>query len=350
MRHVLRVAILLLGLGALVSCAAHTRATSPSVKEGFESEPINPAFWTCLRPENAFEITGEQARSGKSSLRLTIRKLPLFEHLQAPETILKAATTCMAALTKEEAKQYLNDESERAELRELKKQSPHFTDDIYYGFSLLIPRNSAPLGDFNRMVLAQWKLQREKPLPPDSPTYDSPFLAIRVTGGFFHIMLTVKAALKDDAAQAPSDCRVLLAFTQETPPNHASPLNLMDPERCESRLNYELNQGQPAPPKTLKINRMAYLPNPWDAHGKASWIDLIFHIKSGEKGEVDLWANGNLIAKATGWIGYEGIDHAEDLQYFKVGPYRDPAGYDTIIYLDNLARGHSYDEVDPGKF
>jgi hypothetical protein len=48
-------------------------------------------------------------------------------------------------------------------------------------------------------------------------------------------------------------------------------------------------------------------------------------------------------------IGYEGIDDHDSLQYFKVGPYRDPAGYDTVIYLDNLARGHSKDEVDPSR-
>ena len=58
----------------------------------------------------------------------------------------------------------------------------------------------------------------------------------------------------------------------------------------------------------------------------ASWIDLIFHIKGGENGIVEVWANGPLTAQASGWIGYEGIDLPADIQYFKVGPYRDPAG------------------------
>jgi hypothetical protein len=110
-----------------------------------------------------------------------------------------------------------------------------------------------------------------------------------------------------------------------------------------------VNQGQPAPPGSLQIDRPAYLPNPWSADGTASWIDLVFHIKGGDNGVVELWANGNRVAKATGWIGYEGIDDHSTVQYFKFGPYRDPAGYDTVIYLDNLARGHTYDEVDPSK-
>ena len=37
-------------------------------------------------------------------------------------------------------------------------------------------------------------------------------------------------------------------------------------------------------------------------------------------------------------------------QYFKFGPYRDPAGYGVTVYLDNLARGRSYEDVDPTKF
>jgi hypothetical protein len=28
---------------------------------------------------------------------------------------------------------------------------------------------------------------------------------------------------------------------------------------------------------------------------------------------------------------------------------RNPAGYDAIIYVDNVVRGHSFDEVDPSR-
>jgi hypothetical protein len=348
------------GLVALGGCLKPTPAPPPSslqglasasVRETFEDGGTGNVFIPCLRPENDFTVTAEQTRTGAKSLKLTIRKLPLFAHLPLPVTpaLLAAATSCLAALTTEEARMYLNDDSERAELKEKKSGSPLFTQDFFYGFSLMIPRASAPLGDFNRMVVGQWKLARKNPLPADSPPYDSPFVALRVTGGFFHVMLTVKAALKDGAKFSPSDCRVLLAFTSEVPPNHDAPLPLGGNPQCESRLNYDLNQGQPAPPGTLRIDRSGYLPNPWSTDGTASWIDLVFHIKGGENGIVELWANGKPIAKATGWIGYEGIDQPVDTQYFKFGPYRDPAGYDTVIYLDNLARGHSFAEVDPSQ-
>ena len=342
----------LLGLVTIVGCAGPAlRSRHILVKETFEGSvaDIAPAFWLCWRPENDFTISTEQARTGRSSLKQTVRKVGLFAHLDLPITKAVEANTCMATLTIEEGKQYLNDEAERAELRENKTQSPRFGDDVYYGFSMFIARDSAPLDDFNRMVVGQWKIQRRNPLPPNSPPLDSPFLALRMTGGFFHIMLSVESALKDGAQFAPSDCKVLLAFTGETPPNSDKPLPLSYPAQCESRLNYDLNQGQSAPPSTLNIERFGYLPDPSGNDGKGTWVDLIFHIKSGKNGVVEIWANGTLAAKATGWIGYWSVDQVGDLQYFKFGPYRDPAGYDSVIYLDNLARGSSKNEVDPSK-
>lgn len=352
MRTLRRISVALVALGALSGCVKPTLKTTETlaptvVRETFESG-ISDAFVPCLRPENEFTTTDEQARNGTKSYKLTIRKLRLFEHLRPPIATLATTPPCLAALTPDEARKYLNDDSERAELKEKKSGSPHFTEDFYYGFSLMIPRTSAPVGDFNRMVVGQWKLSRNHELPAGSFPYDSPFLAIRVTGGFFHIMLTVKAEPQNGAMLSPEDCRVLLAFTSEAPPNHERRLDLSSPAQCESRLNYDLNQGQPSPPGSLQIHRSAYLPSPWD-----SWIDLVFHIKGGDNGIVEVWAQypgaaqATLIARATGWIGYEGIDDRVDTQYFKFGPYRDPAGYDAVIYLDNLARGHSYADVDP---
>ena len=350
-----RISVALVALGALGGCLKPTAdqglaPPSPVVRETFEAA-IGSQFRPCLRPENDFTLTTDLARTGHQSLKLAIHKLPLFAHIRLPtvKELAEASTVCLEALTQEEGRKYLNDESERAELKEVKSGSPKFTQDFFYGFSLAIPRASAPAGDYNRLVVGQWKLARNHTLPADSPPYDSPFVALRVTGGFFHIMLGVKAALQGNAKHAPDDCRVLLAFTQDTPPNHSAPLGLQDPPRCESRLNYDENQGQPAPPNTLEIERRAYLPNPWTADGAASWVDLVFHIRGGANGVVEVWSKQTLVARATGWIGYEGIDDPVDTQYFKFGPYRDPAGYDAVVYIDNLARGHSFDEVDPSK-
>jgi hypothetical protein len=325
------------------SCTLH-RSSVTFVSEGFEGttiDTIDKAFWLCWRLENDFRITSEQARSGKHSLKLAVNKLPLFAHLPYPSLLEKEveAQACMESLTPAEAQQYLNDESERAELREDKKQSPTFGDDTYYGFSMLIGRASAPEADFNRMVVGQWKGDRN----------DSPFLSLRMTGGFFHITLAVTADRKPPALFAPKDCKVLLAFAAARPPNTDHPLKLTHSTQCESRLNYDENQGQPAPTQPLlTIERFAYLPDPFGIDGHGVWIDLIFHIKGGPSGVVEVWANGVRVAKATGWIGFHDIDKpGRDKQYFKFGPYRDPAGYSTVLYLDNLSRGGSKEEVDP---
>ncbi len=68
-------------------------------------------------------------------------------------------------------------------------------------------------------------------------------------------------------------------------------------------------------------------------------------MKGGADGVVEVWANGTKIARATGYIGHEGATGQP--QYFKFGPYRDPAPFATTVYLDNLARGRSFAEVDP---
>jgi hypothetical protein len=75
---------------------------------------------------------------------------------------------------------------------------------------------------------------------------------------------------------------------------------------------------------------------------------MVFRIKGGQDGIVQVWADGKLIATATGFIGHTaGLGQ---VQYFKVGPYRDPAGYEVAFYVDNLSRGQSFEDVDPSNF
>ena len=95
----------------------------------------------------------------------------------------------------------------------------------------------------------------------------------------------------------------------------------------------------------LEIKREAYLPDPFGD----KWTDLVFSVHGGRKdGITQVWAGGQLIATAKGWIGH--YISARQKQYFKFGPYRDRTGYGITVYLDNLARGSTYEEVDPAKF
>ena len=195
-----------------------------------------------------------------------------------------------------------------------------------------------PRGDFNRLVLGQWKATCK------TECDGSPFLAQRLTGRFYHITLDVDARVEQSGAPAhgPKTCKILLAFSKDAPSPFEPPLALDRPAQCESRLQWPKNMLKPL--EKIEITRERYLPNPLNA-----WTDLVFRIEGGRTdGVIQVWAQGQLIATAKGWIGHQVSEGMK--QYFKFGPYRDPAGYRFTVYLDNLATGASYDEVDPSKF
>lgn len=306
------------------------------VRAGFEESVIPPEFVICDRPENSIEISEDKARSGQRSLSLVINKTPLFP--DAPTLAMfgwsPSAVSCLLA---DQLDLYRSDDVERAELWENKALSPMFGQEAWYGFSMWIDRASAPYGDFNRVVLGQWKANYGS----DAPTDYSPFLAQRVTGGFYHITLDVDARQRAGDDGQPKTCRILLAFTSGPPSSIEPELDLDRPVACETRLQQGSFDLVPAEP--IRIEREAYLPGPFDR-----WIDLVFRVKGGEDGIVQVWADGALVATATGWIGHR--EAVGTRQYFKFGPYRDPAPNPFLAYLDNLARGNSKDDVDPAKW
>jgi Polysaccharide lyase len=323
-------------------------ARADGVKEGFEgnnlNKDINPRFKLCHRPEGAFKFSRAKARSGKQSLELSVTPQPLF--VKSPRVLWGLAPGpklnpqhCLDEADEAIKQKYWADEYERAELWEDKSQNPKFGEGepIFYGFSMWIGRDSAPEGDFNRLVLGQWKAGCK------GDCEVSPFLGQRLTGGFYHITIEVDARpTKGDPAGAPSSCKILLAYSQAPPSKMEPPLDLDRATQCESRLQYPENDLEPV--QKIDIKRERYLPDPF---GK--WTDLVFKVQGGRKdGVVQVWAGGKLIATATGWIGQQ--TSVGESQYFKFGPYRDPAGYGVKVYLDNLARGASYEEVDPSKF
>ena len=309
--------ILLLALSGATASPAIAEEVTP-VKEEFEAVAFASAFVPCERPEGAISLTKERARAGSQALKLHIRE-PVF----GTATWVPKATSCLVAGRYAE---YTPDEKERAEIWESFDLGPRFGDDLYYGFSMWIDRASAPRGDDTRLVIGQWK----------APIDDSPFVAQRFTGGLYHVTLDVDAAERDPATGRPYGCKLLLAF--EADMATAESLALTTPARCEPK------NGGPeiplTPAQAIWIERSAYLPKPFDR-----WTDLVFRIRGGKDGTVEVWANGKLIARAAGFIGHGGA--AGQPQYFKFGPYRDPASFATTVYLDNLARGASYAAVDP---
>jgi hypothetical protein len=301
---------------AIGPTSAEAKSLRP-VRETFEAVAYADSFIPCERPEGQIALSKEQVRDGSQALKLRIRE-PVF----GTATWVPKATSCLVAGRYAE---YTPDEKERAEIWESFDLGPSFGDDVYYGFSMWIDRESAPLGDDTRLVIGQWK----------APIDDSPFVAQRFTSGLYHVTLDVDATEHDPATGKPYGCKLLLAF--ESDMAKAQSLTLANPVRCETK------KGGPAhltPAHEVKIERFAFLPAPF-----ARWTDLVFHIKGGPNGVAEIWADGKPIARATGFIGHDGA--LGQPQYFKFGPYRDPASFATTVYLDNLARGDSFAAVDP---
>lgn len=305
-------------IGALIVCATSAAAKSlRPVRETFEAVAYADSFVPCDRPEGQISLSKEQVRDGSQALKLRIRE-PVF----GTATWVPKATSCLVAGRYAE---YTPDEKERAEIWESFDLGPSFGDDLYYGFSMWIDRDSAPLGDDTRLVVGQWK----------APIDDSPFVAQRFTGGLYHVTLDVDSGTQDPATGKPYGCKLLLAFEQDMAKTQA--LKLGAPLHCETK------KGGPAdlmPAHPIAIERFDYLPSPF-----ARWTDLVFHVKGGAAGVVEIWADGKPIARATGFVGHDGA--MGQPQYFKFGPYRDPASFATTVYLDNLARGDSFAAVDP---
>lgn len=303
------------------------------VRTGFEDSVVPPQFVTCDRPENTISISSDRARSGRKSFKLAISKSPMFSE-GAMLAGLRWSPSPEACLVVDEIDLYRGDEDERAELWENKNFSPVFGQEAWYGFSMWVDQASAPYGNSNRVVLGQWKGNHSP-----KTTFDySPFLAQRLTGGFYHITLDVDARQRAGDDGERKTCRILLAFMSGPPSSLDSELELDRPAECESRLQHDALDLIPLEP--ILIEREAYLPRPFDR-----WTDLIFRVKAGRDGIVQVWADGAPIATARGWIGHK--EAGGTTQYFKFGPYRDPAPYGFVAYLDNLARGNSKEYVDP---
>ncbi len=336
----LRLAVFSALFAAALSAQVICGTAGDVFKEGFEGQDlerdINPRFKICHRPENRFRLSSAKARFGKQSLELTIAPPQTMVARQMWDLNPK---NCL--LESQEAS-YESDKLERAEIWEDKDENPRFgmgEEPLFYGFSMWIDGKDARKDDFNRLVLGQWKAGCE------GICNLSPFLGQRLTGGFYHITLDVDAYSETAGRQEGKTCKVLLAFTGEKPALFDGKLPLDRLPQCESRLQYPpLAENELKPVDQITIKRERYLPDPF-----GRWTDLVFKVDAGRKdGVIQVWADGKLIATASGWLGHHVSVGTK--QYFKFGPYRDVAAYGVTVYLDNLARGASYNDVDPRKF
>ena len=105
----------------------------------------------------------------------------------------------------------------------------------------------------------------------------------------------------------------------------------------------------------LKIERFAPLPNPF-----GQWVYMRYHLKvtASSAGMVEVWADGNLIARATGAIGTpppqvsagpdgKVPDLPRAMQYFKFGPYRNLEGFKLSTWIADYHKVHRAIDLPP---
>ncbi|HYH20210.1 MAG TPA: heparin lyase I family protein [Azospirillum sp.] len=304
-----RTAATLLLASLIGTAAAH--ADTVSYREDFEAwAPLESPVQPCLRPENIFTVQGDVVRDGRKALRMT-----LLPHAVAPPAASAGPVPWKGCLDpRNPAAPHQEQGRERAELWEAESLRLPFGSDVWYGFSMRID-GMVGENDNVRLVVGQWKGWGDA----------SPFVAQRFKNRRFHITIQNDAAPEDGGGE----CRILLAY-QPGLTSHAESFR---------HTTKETTAGLCA--RDVTVERFAPLPDPF-----GRWVDMVYHIRPslGSDGIVEVWADGVRIARATGRIGLRLFDN---VQYFKFGPYRDHAPYPTTVYLDNLARGRSYEEVAP---
>ncbi|MGB0571009.1 MAG: hypothetical protein ACPGQM_02910 [Alphaproteobacteria bacterium] len=89
---------------------------------------------------------------------------------------------------------------------------------------------------------------------------------------------------------------------------------------------------------------------------KSDWVDMIYRMKGGRtdnpygpdhRGEIDIWANGELIAEVRGNMGpILTRPPGTRSMYFKFGMYRNPLPNAILFRSDRFRQGRSMAEVE----
>ncbi|MTI17585.1 hypothetical protein E1162_10075 [Rhodobacteraceae bacterium RKSG542] len=307
--------------------------TCETILEDF-AKPLSPKNWLTKRmvPKEDFTLQGINVREGGQALAISITGDDIVD----AEGKLKH------------------------EIWEANEKRCNFGDEVWYSFSFLIKGTVWRSGS-TRWVIGQWKEE----------SGGSPFLAQRYDNGVFHI--TVQHNDKR-LLVAKSDGDQYLDFDRFS--NEMKQLLLLDDygfrKKEDASISYEDYLDQQLrrsefnkaiqtqnvkafpfltdkekysqdPDVKIEISANPNLPDP-----SKGWVDMRYRIKGDRKGGalIEIWANGNFIARVTGSVGND--DFTGPTQYFKFGHYRDPdrKDLDSVVYLDRFKRGPKRSDVD----
>ena len=267
--------------GFVITGVASTHILPDTLLDGFETSDLNLEKWQVQQTQQtSYWLDQTQFRTGNGSLAI-----------KADPDDRACGLNC-----------------QRSEIRVSKYLQIPFGTEALYSFSFLLSGDTLNREN-TRWVSGQWKQQAD----------GSPFLAQRFAHGIFHI--TVQ----------DNDCRILVAKSRA---GHVKVPSTAD-SRFSSRHEFleEKYRNRCETDIKVEVSDNAVLPEPF-----GQWIDMAYRIRGGRNGTglIEIWANGNFIARVTGSIGNESVDGP--MQYFKFGIYRDVMPGTGIAYLDNFKR------------
>lgn len=306
---------------AFMACA--TPAAANPLSDGFEGGRIAAQVWSpCQRPEGYFFIDDKGARSGQYAAGLALLPKPGLPPAIMPPDDEHRRSGCLGAMPDIE---FNPGNDQRAELW-LRPIVPKGTD-TWYGFSFRIDAEPAAEADSRRLIVGQWK---------QSGQY-SPILGQRFRNRKFYL------TVEQDGPAPFQQCRIPIAWEDgydfsEFPGRRAFLHDGFDADGKRLPPDYSTDCRH-----DLTIDRTASLPSPYGA-----WVDMVVHMRVAATPDdvLEVWANGQPIVTVHGPLGYRNSGR----QYFKIGPYRDPATTPVTVLLDNFSFGDSFAAVDPRRF
>ncbi|QRM56986.1 hypothetical protein F3Y30_18005 [Sinorhizobium sp. BG8] len=317
-------------------------AAAQAIFDDFGSGSPSPNWFVCSRSENSFTF-GPVDGEGRSAATATVRNRRTTGALLSPQS---------HAGCRNEDGSYTADGQERAELWEAKAVWKPIGTDIWYRFDMFV--DDSITSRTGRFVIGQWK--------QDDPPKDAPLLAQRFNERIFKVTIEQDNELPE---RNPADvlCRVVIAAqeTARSRPGYGDGHDLNAPTLFDEiqsspplSIGHDLKgvthtvapgeeEAEVSCARDISVEVFAPLPDPF---GK--WTTMVYHLRIGadEQSLVEIWANGRKISRTTGRIGFRPFD-AEDRQFFKFGPYRNPAWFTTLTRLSRYARSEKKADVDP---
>ena len=331
-------------VAATLTCAA-VPAAAQVIRDDFAGRGISAERWLfCERDENEVAVVqppGVPFRAAEMTVRPRVEVAVFGMMFRHP-----GCRNGGGAFEPEK-----NDE--RSELWEADAVTLPFGTEVWYRFAFQVDPDTPRSAE--RLVIGQWKQS-------NSATGDSPVIAQRFNGRTFSITVE-QDNTSPDRAPEDKECRVWIAVDRSavkvaggseahsllSVAGTGEPLHR--PGGLPSIGHDEFEVSHAAPPATaaaaprpcvqdLTVMPLGFLPDPF-----GHWVTMLYHIRlNGPDSLVEVWADGQPVARALGRIGFSTTGPGR--QYFKFGPYRKHQPYPAWARLAQYARGFSREDVD----